>query len=142
MVFKFCISIVKKILTINAPLILKMREIIFLRANYFIGHFKGYFEGTKTFLTPKLSRFLNPYPIGYEFKILEITNIWQKWDFWFADFSLGFKIPLACMDFPRDFWLFEMCFINVLFKVIINLKFYKHFLSSEAFCIIGWCLVL
>jgi hypothetical protein len=41
-------------LTINAPLILKMREIIFiLRANYIMGHFKGYFEGAKTFLTPK-----------------------------------------------------------------------------------------
>ena len=34
-----------------------MREIIFfLRANYIMGHFKGYFEGAKTFLTPKLSR--------------------------------------------------------------------------------------
>jgi hypothetical protein len=42
-------------LTINAPLILKMRDIIFfLRANYIMGHFKGYFEGAKTFLTPKL----------------------------------------------------------------------------------------
>jgi hypothetical protein len=30
------------ILTINAPLILKMRDIIFfLRANYIMGHFKG-----------------------------------------------------------------------------------------------------
>jgi hypothetical protein len=38
------------ILTINVPLILKMGEIIF-----FAGHFKGYFEGAKTFLTPKLS---------------------------------------------------------------------------------------
>jgi hypothetical protein len=43
--------------TINVPLILKMRDIIFfLRANYFVDHFKGYFEGAKTFLTPKLSR--------------------------------------------------------------------------------------
>jgi len=33
-----------------------MREIFFLRANYFMGHFKGHFEGTKTFLTRKLSR--------------------------------------------------------------------------------------
>ncbi len=24
---------------------------IFLRANYFMGHFEGYFEGAKTFLT-------------------------------------------------------------------------------------------
>jgi hypothetical protein len=40
-----------------APLILKMRDIIFfLRANYIMGHFKGYFEGAKTFLTPKLSQ--------------------------------------------------------------------------------------
>ncbi len=40
-------------LTFNAPLILKMRDIIFfLRANYIMGHFKGYFEGAKTFLTP------------------------------------------------------------------------------------------
>ncbi len=33
---------VRDIITINAPLILKMREIIFfLRANYIMGHFKG-----------------------------------------------------------------------------------------------------
>jgi hypothetical protein len=45
------------LITINAPLILKMRDIIFfLRENYIMGHFKGYFEGAKTFLTPKLSR--------------------------------------------------------------------------------------
>jgi hypothetical protein len=45
------------VITINAPLISKMRDIIFfLRANYIMGHFKGYFEGAKTFLTPKLSR--------------------------------------------------------------------------------------
>jgi hypothetical protein len=44
-------------LTINAPLILKMRDFIFFwQANYIMGHFKGYFEGAKTFLTPKLSR--------------------------------------------------------------------------------------
>jgi hypothetical protein len=45
------------ILTINAPLILKMRDIIFFffAGNYIMGHFKGYFEGAKTFLTPKLS---------------------------------------------------------------------------------------
>jgi hypothetical protein len=39
------------IITINVPLILKMREIIFLRKNYFMDHFEGYFEGAKTFLT-------------------------------------------------------------------------------------------
>ncbi len=35
-----------------------MREIIFFagKLGYFMGHFKGYFEGAKTFLTPKLSR--------------------------------------------------------------------------------------
>jgi hypothetical protein len=35
-----------------------MREIIFLRTNYFMGHFKGYSKGAKTFffLSPKLSR--------------------------------------------------------------------------------------
>jgi hypothetical protein len=38
------------IITINVPLILKIWEIIFfLRANYFMGHFEGYFEGAKTF---------------------------------------------------------------------------------------------
>ncbi len=44
------------IITINVPLIFKMRDIIFLWQNYFMGHFKRYFEGAKTFLTPKLSR--------------------------------------------------------------------------------------
>ena len=35
----------------NAPLILKIWDIIFfLRANYKMGHFKGYFEGAKTAL--------------------------------------------------------------------------------------------
>jgi hypothetical protein len=29
------------------------------------------------------------------------------------------------MDFPMDFWLILMCVINVLLKVITNLKFYK-----------------
>jgi hypothetical protein len=43
-----CIS-----LTINAPLILKMRDIFFF-AGKLMGHFKGYFEGAKTFLTPKI----------------------------------------------------------------------------------------
>jgi hypothetical protein len=41
----------------NAPLILKIRDIIFFKfwANYIMGHFSGYFEGASTFLTPKLS---------------------------------------------------------------------------------------
>jgi hypothetical protein len=29
------------------------------------------------------------------------------------------------MDFPMDFWLFLICFINVLFKFINNFKFDK-----------------
>ncbi len=44
-----------------------------------------------------------------------------------------------------EFWLIRMCFINVLFKVITNLKFYKKcFIKDDLqkyFCIIGWCLV-
>ena len=40
----------------NVPLILIIWEIIFcFWANYFMGHFSGYFEGSSTFLTPKLS---------------------------------------------------------------------------------------
>ena len=55
---------------------------------------------------------------------LEITNIWQKSrDFWFVDFLLEtFKIH--CLVWI--FLLFLMCFINVLFKVITNPKFYKR----------------
>jgi hypothetical protein len=40
-----------QIITINVPLILKMR-IIFLRANYFMGYFEGYFEGVKKVEAP------------------------------------------------------------------------------------------
>jgi hypothetical protein len=36
-----------------------MRDIILLRANYFMVHFMGYFEWAKTFLTPKHS-YVNP----------------------------------------------------------------------------------
>jgi hypothetical protein len=43
-------------LTINAPLILKDRDVIFfLRAKHIMGQFAGFFEGAETFLTPKLS---------------------------------------------------------------------------------------
>jgi hypothetical protein len=43
------------LLTINAPLILKVREIIcFSRAKHIMGHFEGFFEGAETFLTLKL----------------------------------------------------------------------------------------
>jgi hypothetical protein len=37
------------------PLILKIWEIFCFGANYFMGHFSGYFEGASTFLTPKFS---------------------------------------------------------------------------------------
>jgi len=41
----------------NVPLILIVWEVIFfMREKHIIGHFKGFFEGAKTFLTPKLSR--------------------------------------------------------------------------------------
>ncbi len=41
------------VLTINVPLILKMRDIIFLGgANFFLGHFRGYFEGVKKVEAP------------------------------------------------------------------------------------------
>ncbi len=41
----------------NAPLIFENLEYYFFWfwANYIMGHFSGYFEGAKTFLTPKLS---------------------------------------------------------------------------------------
>ncbi len=44
------------ILTINALLILKVWDIIcFSRAKHITGHFAGFLEGDKTFLTPKLT---------------------------------------------------------------------------------------
>jgi hypothetical protein len=49
------------------------------------------------------------------------------------------------MDFPMDFWLFSMYFINVLFKIITNLKFDKrYFIKGDLqkhICSIGWFLV-
>jgi hypothetical protein len=43
-------------ITINAPLILKVRDIIFFFAGkHIMGHFAGFFEGTENFLTSKLS---------------------------------------------------------------------------------------
>ncbi len=52
----------------NVPLILKIWEIIFcFWANYFMGHFSGYFEGASSFLTPKLSlAALGPLKISLE----------------------------------------------------------------------------
>ncbi len=44
------------LLTINVPLILKMQDIIFLRANYFMGHFNRYFGEGKTFLMTLLGK--------------------------------------------------------------------------------------
>ncbi len=42
----------------NAPLIFENLGYYFFWfwADYIMGHFSGYFEGAKTFLTPKLSR--------------------------------------------------------------------------------------
>ncbi len=46
------------------------------------------------------------------------------------------------MDFPMNLWLFWMCVINVLFKVITNHKFCKHCFIKEHLqkhiCFIGW----
>ncbi len=56
-----CIQIIlkdsrKESITINIPLILKVRDIIFFsRAKDIMEHFAGFFEGAETFLTPKLS---------------------------------------------------------------------------------------
>ncbi len=49
------------------------------------------------------------------------------------------------MDFfAMDFWLFSICFVNVLFKVITIFKFYKQcFIKEDLGSIFykGWCLV-
>jgi hypothetical protein len=49
------------------------------------------------------------------------------------------------MDFPIDFWMFYICFINVLFKVITNFKFNKYcFIKGDLrkqICTMRWCLV-
>jgi hypothetical protein len=43
--------------TFNVPLTITMRDIIFFcRQTYFMGYFKVYLEGAKTFLNPRLSR--------------------------------------------------------------------------------------
>ena len=50
-------SLANTCITINVPLFLKVRAVIFfMRANHIIGLFEGFFEGAETFLTPKLSR--------------------------------------------------------------------------------------
>jgi hypothetical protein len=51
-----CLRVKQRVITINVPLILKVRDIIFLSgAKHIMGHFAGFFEGAETFLTPKLS---------------------------------------------------------------------------------------
>ena len=50
-------------------LIVKICEIIFCFANYFLGHLKRHFEGDKTFLTPKLSQAKKQKIISCIFKI-------------------------------------------------------------------------
>jgi hypothetical protein len=43
-------------ITINVPLILKVRDFMFFgRENHIISHFEGFFEGDETFLTSELS---------------------------------------------------------------------------------------
>jgi hypothetical protein len=44
----------ENIITVDVRLLLKMQDIVlfFFRSNYFMGHFSGYFEGAKTFVTP------------------------------------------------------------------------------------------
>ncbi len=44
-----------QVITINAPLILIVREVFFMFATHIVGDFEGFFEGTKTFLASKLS---------------------------------------------------------------------------------------
>jgi hypothetical protein len=73
--------------------------------------------------------------------LIEITKIWQKSKICETSgsrfFSRELLNPWAGKDFSMDFWLFLMRFINFLFKVITNLKFYKQCLfkdhPSEAF---------
>jgi hypothetical protein len=40
-------------IAIDVLLILKMRKIIVLRKNFFMGNFKGYFEGVKKLMPPQ-----------------------------------------------------------------------------------------
>ncbi len=49
---KVLISNSELIITINVPLFKKLRDIIFFCGTNFMSHFKGHFEGAKTFLTP------------------------------------------------------------------------------------------
>jgi len=49
-------KLVGLIITINAPLFLKVRAVIlFSRAKHIMGHLDRVFEGAETLLTPKLS---------------------------------------------------------------------------------------
>ncbi len=58
---------------------------------------------------------------------LEITNIWQKSQaFCFTDFF--FLRFLTGMDFPKDFWLFCIYFINVSFDLF---KYSLYYMSLQ-----------
>jgi hypothetical protein len=53
-VAKFVVGVL--LITINIPLVLKVRDIIsFSWAKNIVGHFDGFIEGAEIFLTPKLS---------------------------------------------------------------------------------------
>ncbi len=68
----------------------------------------------------------------------EITNICQKSrDFLFADLFLEIFNIHGGIDFPMDIWSFWICFISVLFEVMINLKFYKRCFTKELSSISG-----
>ncbi len=64
----------KERITINVPLFKKLRDIIFLRDNHFMSHFKGHFEGASTFLTPKLSlAALQPWALNFVPQFLKLN---------------------------------------------------------------------
>ena len=82
------------IITINAPLILKMQDIIFFsRAKYIMGHFEGFFEGAETFLTPKLSNYTQNFHSMYlQLSAIQLCLIVDIFLF-FADFErAGHKV--------------------------------------------------
>jgi hypothetical protein len=56
---------------------------------------------------------------------LEITNVWQKSrDLIGGFFSLDFLKQQTGIDFPMEFLLFSMCFINAFLRLllILNMK--------------------
>ncbi len=71
-------------------------------------------------------RFLNPYPRVW-FSFWKSQTFGKSLEtFGSRTFLLRFLNLYVSMDFPIDIWLFWICFINVMIKVITNLKFYKH----------------